>query len=111
MIRHIYTLLIVMIGWVFFRADTLSSALNYIKHFFIINGKDFEWFLYETNSEQLFYLFVGIYLSMLRSKISSYISSNIATYRMYEIAMFGVFLLSVMYMINNGFGPFLYYRF
>ena len=30
-LRHAYTLLVVMIGWVFFRADTLTFALVYLK--------------------------------------------------------------------------------
>jgi len=30
-LRHVYTLLVVLIGWVFFRADTLSYALSYIR--------------------------------------------------------------------------------
>jgi alginate O-acetyltransferase complex protein AlgI len=30
-LRHVYTLLVVMIGWVFFRADTLPGALAFLK--------------------------------------------------------------------------------
>jgi alginate O-acetyltransferase complex protein AlgI len=30
-LRHVYLLIVVMIGWVFFRADTLSAALSYLK--------------------------------------------------------------------------------
>ncbi len=29
-VRHLYLLLVVMIGWVFFRADTLSGALSFL---------------------------------------------------------------------------------
>ncbi len=31
MLLHGYTLLVVMIGWVFFRADTLPGAIAYLK--------------------------------------------------------------------------------
>ena len=30
-VRHLYTLLVVMVGWVFFRATTLGQALTYLK--------------------------------------------------------------------------------
>lgn len=30
-VRHVYTLLVVMIGWVFFRADTLDHAWIFLK--------------------------------------------------------------------------------
>jgi len=30
-LRHLYTLLVVMIGWVFFRAETLGYALDFLK--------------------------------------------------------------------------------
>lgn len=35
--QHIYTLVIVLIGWVFFRADSLSQALTYMKAMFVPN--------------------------------------------------------------------------
>jgi len=30
-LRHVYTVLVVMVGWVFFRADTLSGAIAYLR--------------------------------------------------------------------------------
>jgi len=30
-LRHMYTLLVVVVGWVFFRSDTLAHALSYLK--------------------------------------------------------------------------------
>lgn len=38
-IQHLYVLVIVMIGWVFFRADNFSYSLNYIKTLFGIHGQ------------------------------------------------------------------------
>ena len=37
-IRHFYTLLIVIIGWVFFRAPNVSYAFNFIGCMFFANG-------------------------------------------------------------------------
>jgi alginate O-acetyltransferase complex protein AlgI len=30
-LRHVYTLLVVMVGWVFFRADTLAAAMAFLR--------------------------------------------------------------------------------
>jgi len=35
---HLYTMLVVMIGWVFFRADTLPGALGFLKAMFGLNA-------------------------------------------------------------------------
>ena len=37
---HVYTLLVVMFGWVLFRADTLSHALLFFKTMFHFNAAD-----------------------------------------------------------------------
>lgn len=34
MVRHLYTLVVVMVGWVFFRANTLEGALDHIRIMF-----------------------------------------------------------------------------
>lgn len=44
-LRHLYTLLIVLVAWVFFRAETLPDALNFIKTMF---------FMGENTGESLF---------------------------------------------------------
>lgn len=36
--QHIYTLVVVLVGWVFFRADSFLQALAYIKAMFVPNG-------------------------------------------------------------------------
>ncbi|MGM0878733.1 MAG: MBOAT family O-acyltransferase, partial [Bacillota bacterium] len=36
--QHVYALLVVVIGWVFFRAETFSYAFSYIKTMFGLNG-------------------------------------------------------------------------
>lgn len=35
LIQNIYALLVVMVGWVFFRAENLTAALDYLKRMFV----------------------------------------------------------------------------
>ena len=37
-LNHIYTALVVVVGWVFFRADTLSAAMKYLGEMFSFSG-------------------------------------------------------------------------
>src|SRR4029450_9771467 len=37
-LRHAYTLAVVMIGWVFFRADTLTHAGGFLRSMFGVGG-------------------------------------------------------------------------
>ena len=37
-LQHIYVMLLVMIGWVFFRADNFAYSIAYIKTMFGFNG-------------------------------------------------------------------------
>ncbi len=38
-LRHVYTLLVVMVGWVFFRADNVTHALEYLRTMFGLAGE------------------------------------------------------------------------
>jgi alginate O-acetyltransferase complex protein AlgI len=38
-LRHVYTLVVVMIGWVFFRADNMAHALGYLQTMFGLAGE------------------------------------------------------------------------
>ena len=37
-LRHVYTLLIVVVGWALFRADTLTQAISFLRAMFGCNG-------------------------------------------------------------------------
>ena len=118
-VSHSYVWLVVMIGWVFFRAETLTEALAYFKIMFSFNlniesGPDLKSFI---NPYFIFILFTGILSSIgvfktlsntiLNKKI---VSTN--TYRLFEFITLAIlFYWSVLEIINSNFNPFIYYRF
>ena len=61
-LQHVYAFLIIMIGWVFFRADTLTAAVQYIKGMFSLSGKDVPYLIFVMNREYWFLLAAGIAL-------------------------------------------------
>lgn len=110
-IRQIYTIIIIIIGWVFFRADTLTSAVLYLKGMFSLSGKDAENFAYIVNREILFFLTVGILLSMPHPKIQNFFKRSVARQFVWEMLLIVIFVLAICYMVGSGYSPFLYFRF
>ena len=53
--RHFYAILVVLVGWVFFRADTMIDAVKYLKGMVTFQGKDLANFNFIMNGE--YYLF------------------------------------------------------
>lgn len=115
-IRHIYTMILVMIGWMFFAASSLSSSAAYIGTMFGIGGAG----LWDAT---------GLYL-LRSSLILGMIAAIVAIpffYRKYSKLLFmktiglgkwivainyGVILLmSIAYLVNATYNPFLYFRF
>ena len=106
-LRHIYTLLIVLVGWVVFRADTLTQAWAYIKSLFCFSLENGRLAISYLTLEKGFFIICGILLSTsLTQKLNARLPLSIQNFSLYFI-----FLLSILYMIGSGFSPFLYFRF
>lgn len=111
-IKHLYTIILIMIGWVIFRSDNLVQGLEYIKSMFGILGNP----LYDNQTilylrEFGFYIFCGIICSIqfkdkLLSKIPGFILKII------KILIFIlVFIISMSYIIKGTYNPFIYFNF
>lgn len=109
--QHFYTLLIVITGWVFFRADNLSSAFDYLKGMFHTSGRDFAYFQFVMNGQYWFCLIAGMIFAMPRVRIKELLSKNAGIKYINDVLMVLAFLLAICYMIGSGYSPFLYFRF
>lgn len=116
---RIYTLLVVMLGWVLFRARDLYQANVYFQNLFGISGNSF-WndmtgFLLREYSV---FLVIGIIFSFpVAQKCNNLLSAprisslgKVMTV-LYPVAMMGMFLLCVAYLVRGGYNPFIYFNF
>lgn len=116
-ISHIYTLLLVWIGWVIFAFDDITIGLNYIKTMFGLNGTEFM-------NDNGIYLFLN-YLIMLLILIiactdypkrfvvylnEKYEEAHAMTF-LKGAFVICVFVISVAYLVDASYNPFLYFRF
>lgn len=114
--NHIYTLLVVMIGWVFFRADNLNYALGYLKQMFIPNFTTSTYPLAQFLSiEGTITLGIGILLcGVAQGKIKKFKSALYNELRVYvsEIIILSFLMFwCIMYLASGTYNPFIYFRF
>ena len=123
-ISHLYTILIVMVGWVLFRANDLTYACVYIKEMFVFHnskaGQSNFAMLFYGNTELIIVILISIVLGtpisvFIRRKISGILVEN-SFFRYvgnvgYELLILCLLLLAILYMTSNTYNPFIYFRF
>ena len=109
--RHFYAILVVLVGWVFFRADTMIDAVKYIKGMVTFQGKDLANFNFIMNGEYYLFLIVGILCSMPHTKIKNFFKKTIFRICISDFLTLLIFLVAISYMVGKGHSPFLYFRF
>lgn len=117
-IKYLYTFIIVTVGWVFFRAENIHFAIQYLYSMIGLNGNNNLSALPISvyNNKTLLFLFIGIVSSMplfplIKSKIANekyFMFLKNIVYYSYTIA---ILLLSILSLSNNSYNPFIYFRF
>lgn len=106
-LRHVYALFFIIIGWVFFRSDSMNLAMQYIGRMFSsnvpVNG-----FVTEYLIRFWPYLLFGVVLS---APVFQRLT-NTRAWRVLEIPILGILgLLCVMSLLASSYNPFIYFRF
>lgn len=123
-LQHIYVLILVMIGWVFFRADSFTYSTEFIQTMLGLNGTA----LFDNTS--ILYIHDNTYLLVLAMVFSLPIypwfikkmdnlleagkytaSISIIRYLAGPIVYFSLLLLVTMFLVNSTYNPFIYFRF
>ena len=115
---HLYTMFLVLISWVIFAFDNLSAGLSYVQAMFGMTGAG----LADGRSLYLLYtslpmLVILYFASMdwgkrLLGWISARLKPDSLPLALAQNAAFaGILLLSVAYLVDASYNPFLYFRF
>lgn len=121
-LQHIYTLFVVVIAWVFFRAENLSFALEYIKSMFGLQSNTLSNpFLWEYATwSNYFILVIAIVcstkiISRAKDTVTYCANTNqvVSVFFYVMIAIFIVFIIvtSTTYLVVGAYNPFIYFRF
>ena len=113
----LYTYFVVLLGWVFFRAETLPKAFTYLKSLFGFNRSTFSNIILPNE----FYLFlvIGLILSFITLSAVGKKIENFFFYTKYtnsqhiklSISSIFVTVIALGYIASSGFNPFIYFRF
>lgn len=113
-IKWAYTMLFVIIGWVFFRAENLSVGLDYLGYMFGINNQDAQSLLYfkAMLSQSLIIILIGLVCSTPIFKIiGKKIKENFITNLIYAVGVALIFIMSVSSLVSSSYNPFIYFNF
>lgn len=114
--NHVIVLLLVMIGWVFFRADNFVHATDFIASMFNMHGNEF------TNAQALSLLYTNWYYFVIAIAVATPIFPKLQQLRFNKpyssiqavvayLFYFFLFAEVILYLINSTYNPFLYFRF
>ncbi len=113
-INWMYTFLIIMIGWMIFRANNLSELLLFIKLMFSYHKTDWTTILSDNlvTFNAIIYLIPAIILSFpvidkIRKKYKDNTVYNIIT----DVILLGLFAVCIVYLVSSSYNPFIYFRF
>ena len=125
--QHIYTLIIIMIAWVFFRSPTLDYAINFLKSMFFLSTTPSATYIYAMSREAVITLGIALLFVLplqdvvsainiryrgsiqtlqLQSSTKSYIESSLS-----YISHMTLLLLSFASLSSTTYNPFLYGKF
>ena len=116
--RHLYTMILVMIGWYIFSFQEITSKIGYLGAMFGTAGaglinRQTVYFLY-TNAALLVILAVGstkIPAKAGQKLMDRVEESDVLSILLRSALYIGIFILSVASLVDASYNPFLYFRF
>ena len=125
-LRHLYAMVVIMIGWVFFRADDLTQAFSYLRAMFSGSFDAFDYYTMTfVNKQLLLVLMVGVvgstpvlaFLKRLRERIEmrnhglwlGFYDLNCALVVVAFVIC--IFIASAMQLAITTYSPFIYAKF
>lgn len=111
-VRHVVTMVIVMVGWVFFSCESLSDAIVFLRSMCCLNGNPL-W-----NGRSLYYL-AGCAFPLALMSLSAFgvydripkLRNDYLRTAWNALLYGGIFALCVVYLVSSTYNPFLYFRF
>ena len=110
LLQHLYALIVIIIGWVFFRADGLRNALHYLVSMVTFNDRAWIDLYIHLDGQAIFCLMIGAAFSLPVGRLlADKLCGKAAV--LYDLLLLLGFIIAISYMLGSGFSPFLYFRF
>lgn len=111
-VQHFYTVVIVIIGFVFFRADTMTQAISYLSCMFSFQMQNFvsSQIMAQLSGAFIFFTMLSIVISMpvfQRLRKVNFPAQNPACFVLYFVLL----LIDISFVTSTAFNPFIYFKF
>ena len=108
----IYTFFVVLIGWVFFRAPSLKSALKILKIMFSLNSVSYINIALSSDLKLIILIALGLVLSCIpRNKLKDRLNQSKIKCYGEPILVLILLVISILTLVSNTYNPFIYFRF
>jgi alginate O-acetyltransferase complex protein AlgI len=118
-LRHIYTMMLVMLGWAIFRAESIGEGVRYIADMFGAGGlAAYDMTFVGAITENLWFLAFGLlFCAPVAQRIGRFFEGHVAdrigpvyaTGR--SVLYFAIFITCVSYLVKGSYNPFIYFNF
>ena len=110
------TFVITLVGWVFFRIDNISLALDFLDKMFTF---DLSYPSVHFDEKFRFFLLLGLFFSFIKAfKLGEWLEKTFFATKYSLVGYYSMTLLSIVlllissaYVTSSGFNPFIYFRF
>lgn len=112
--RHVYALLLIVIGWVIFASDDVSVLLPYLGSMFGANGAIGGMDVYTLLTKAVLLIICCIASTELPKKLflsAAGAMNEKAAFTLKSVLMIALLALSMILLIGDSYNPFLYFRF
>ncbi len=114
-VKWVYAMLVVIIGWVFFRAADLTAALEYLKCMFGVNGWDALTAGYAVADYGVSFLFGVVCMLPLVPKLklvcATYALPNRVAEVVEPVVCIVLLVVGIAYTVTSTYNPFIYFNF
>lgn len=117
-VKWFFTMFIVTIGWQFFLWDAFSPTLDFLKVMFGLTR--FAWvpftYRYYFNAKVLFFTLIALFAAgglptTVWRRLSKRSASSPPFFLLQELVLLALFILAVIFMVNAGYSPFIYFQY
>ena len=117
-VKRLFIIIFVFLGWEFFMFKDIDSIINF--NSILLGSKDFYWiplmFKYFFDSRIIFLIIVsilGCFIGNIKyiKNMLMVIKTNKFGFVVYEMILFALFFISIMFMVNSSYNPFIYFQY
>jgi len=110
-LSHIYTLFVVLIGWILFRSENLHMFFSMIESMFCFSFGDMNQLYIYLESYGLYLVLGFLFSTPIYYKVCDYFKGKTWFCALKYLGLLGLFVVCIMFLAKSSYNPFIYFRF